>query len=120
MTTTGVGEALTLLERELVRGLRVAVVGELGEDAFAGGSISPLLVLATAVLPPVLDADATLADLECRLRGAMAMSWECDAIGGGDLARAGEWCSSWWTRLPVSSSRSSSIKRGDIGVPLSI
>lgn len=101
MTTTGepaaAGEAL--LEREFVRGLRV--IGELGFElgvvrlAAAGGSISPLL--ATAVLPPVLE--ATLADLEWRLRGGIVLllkelTSDAIVIGGGDLLAVGEWCSS--------------------------
>ena len=52
------------------RGLRVEV-GEADLSLRPGASGSPLVVLATAVLPPVLD--PTLADLEWRLRGGMVV-----------------------------------------------
>lgn len=52
------------------RGLRAAA-GEVDFELRAGASGSPLVVLATALLPPVLD--PTLADLEWLLRGGIVV-----------------------------------------------
>lgn len=75
------------------RGLRAAA-GEVDFELRAGASGSPLVALATAVLPAVLD--PTLADLEWLLRGGMVVRMGEGLWNGGRTAcTARRWRGRW-------------------------
>ena len=99
ITTTGDPDG-EVVERE--RGLRV--VGDDGLEAGVAGGSMPPFAASAEVLPPV--EEATLPDLECRLRGGMVLGLDarCEMVGS--------W--SGCTSVVVSSRRSSSIKKASL------
>lgn len=97
-----------MVERD-ARRLRVVVVAR--SDALAGGSIPPLTESAPLAAAVASLLDATLADLECRLRGGISSVAESDVPPSPGVCSRSE-----WMRVVVSARRSSSMEGLSEGV----